>query len=226
VVPPVARWDWDEKNGRNYIGVKCGGAWCEIGPPGLVRSTPKKNPFNRDLIKGYYDEQYLSDRGGRERTKVFGSILPGRDARSASGTKHGVLAWYRVADMTLTTTEPGPLPPQPTNSVLQASAVQALDAFGFYVYKFKVAPKGLPNGVRAATGYMEIMPRSTQNLLSPYAVQINKQSTKNWVAWYRNHESAVNKLPTVRWRWLSRDESAWSYCDPQGCCELMGTAER
>jgi hypothetical protein len=228
VVPPVARWDWDEKNGRNYIGVKCGAdSWCEIGPPGFARSAPKKNPLNQDLIKGYYDEQYLSDRGGKERTKVFGTIIPGTDARSAGTIKHDVRAWYRVANLTLTTTEPGPISrPVQASSPVPAVALQAMDAFEFYVYKFKVSPRALPAGIRVATGDMEIMPNSTTNLFSPYAVQINQQSSRSWVAWYRNHKSALSMLPTVRWRWMSRDETAWSYCSPQGCCELMGTAER
>jgi hypothetical protein len=30
--PPVARWDWDDDNAIQYIGIKCGYGWCEIGP--------------------------------------------------------------------------------------------------------------------------------------------------------------------------------------------------
>src|SRR5437016_4530915 len=29
--PPVARWDWDPAHHEQYIGIKCGVAWCEVG---------------------------------------------------------------------------------------------------------------------------------------------------------------------------------------------------
>src|SRR5262245_60150998 len=34
-VPAVARWDYDTVNQRQYIGIKCGGQWCEIGHSGF-----------------------------------------------------------------------------------------------------------------------------------------------------------------------------------------------
>ncbi len=39
-IPPVARWDWDKKNRQQYIGIRCGDTWCEVGAPGFAPSDP------------------------------------------------------------------------------------------------------------------------------------------------------------------------------------------
>jgi hypothetical protein len=34
-IPPVARWDYDTANHQQYIGLRCGGEWCEVGHSGF-----------------------------------------------------------------------------------------------------------------------------------------------------------------------------------------------
>jgi len=87
--PPVARWDRDPRHGLYYVGVMCGGAWCEVGatrteevhavPSMITAPSPvlvsSRNfrvgvglPLNEAQrthrrvyeIKGWYDEQYLA----------------------------------------------------------------------------------------------------------------------------------------------------------------------
>lgn len=50
---PVARWDWDPKSGKPYLGIRCGKAWCEIGQDGLKSS-------GGDYLKGRFDEQFIT----------------------------------------------------------------------------------------------------------------------------------------------------------------------
>ena len=90
--PEAARWDWDPKNERQYIGVRCGDSWCEVGAEGFQSSAPfeaspwyplKFEPINgaptlssaemlrTQRIKGWYDEQRLAI------TSVSGSQQPG-----------------------------------------------------------------------------------------------------------------------------------------------------
>jgi len=88
-IPPVARWDWDYERHQQYIGIRCGGQWCEVGAQGFVSSravssfgmTPalvrtmaeaipgiapeafpsgtKEEDLRVVSIKGWYDQQQL-----------------------------------------------------------------------------------------------------------------------------------------------------------------------
>jgi hypothetical protein len=49
---PVARWDWDAQNTRQYLGIRCGNGWCEIGATGSTSS-------GGNHLKGRYDEQHV-----------------------------------------------------------------------------------------------------------------------------------------------------------------------
>jgi hypothetical protein len=69
-VPAVARWDWDAENRVQYIGIRCGDRWCEIGPRGFQPAPALAVPAGvngRDrrvyLIKGWYDRQLLARPG-------------------------------------------------------------------------------------------------------------------------------------------------------------------
>jgi len=91
--PAAARWDWDSVNGKQYIGIRCGSAWCEIGAPGFSPSPaydgdlafdpiPGVTPTRRanirvERIKGWYDEQQLADTGEPARPgPVHGLLFP------------------------------------------------------------------------------------------------------------------------------------------------------
>lgn len=94
--PPVARWDWDSVNRKQYIGIRCGAAWCEVGAPGFQPSPPYDGPtlvFDRtpagalparmrdrvQLIKGWYDVQQLAaanDGSSQHPSSVRGTLIP------------------------------------------------------------------------------------------------------------------------------------------------------
>ena len=91
--PPVARWDWDSVNGKQYIGIRCGSAWCEVGAPKFMSSpvldenlsfepipgvgSPTRASIRVQRIKGWYDEQWLADTLQPQRPgPVHGLIIP------------------------------------------------------------------------------------------------------------------------------------------------------
>jgi hypothetical protein len=88
-IPPVARWDWDFERHQQYIGIRCGGQWCEIGResfvsslgagsfgmtpaamsamaepiPGIAPEDSPRGTKEEDIrvvsVKGWYDQQQL-----------------------------------------------------------------------------------------------------------------------------------------------------------------------
>lgn len=102
--PPVARWEWDATNTLQYIGVKCGAAWCQIhkkGGPFVAAALYSRQaqvakadgaPFakqeyimNRRVVEipGWYDQQLLmvpnrkSDTGDtRFVSRLMGTLIP------------------------------------------------------------------------------------------------------------------------------------------------------
>ena len=126
--PAVARWDRDTtRNGHQYIGIKCGAAWCEIGEPAFTPSAPCAGRLTFDpvpgvpvtssmklrvtAIKGWYDDQWLAtvDQTGVTRPgSVHGCVFPNPALDSLSrlppsptvpapGLKHYARTWVHVA---------------------------------------------------------------------------------------------------------------------------------
>src|SRR6185295_11680520 len=74
-IPAVARWEWDAARKVQYIGLRCGIDWCNIGPAspgGAALFTPADPyiappttgaPMAADrvrAVKGWYDQQRLA----------------------------------------------------------------------------------------------------------------------------------------------------------------------
>ena len=133
--PPVARWDWDNAHGIQYIGVRCGNAWCEIGPgsavnpavPAFTPSPPyKQAPVSNTggesgvnvgsqedrlrAIKGWYDQQYLAIQSGNVATPTHlrGTVFP--DTSLGKLTKQEFIEnkWRAVSHIALEKQLPGP----------------------------------------------------------------------------------------------------------------------
>ena len=69
--PQTARWGWDENLGVHYIGLRCGRAWCAIGPDGF---RPREQSLGRggvSEVPGWYDDQRLAIPG------PDGTLIPG-----------------------------------------------------------------------------------------------------------------------------------------------------
>ena len=213
IVPPVARWDWDEKHDRNYIGVRCDSiTWCEVGPRGFERSNPIPHPtMRRDFIKGYYDQQYLANEDGDEPTKVFGTIFPGDDLKRNGQIDPGNAArTYHVAEISFR--EKRPLPSS---------------EFKRYVMRYR----------REDVGWFEQLThsRSTSYRVQPipdpvdeygyYRGSLNALALPDSAILYHYHPGLKDVPPTVRWRWDVKDELTWFSCPAEGCCEKVKLLE-
>lgn len=92
--PSVARWDRDPSTGTMYIGLKCGAAWCEVGPgpatsdtPAFTSSSPyittssgpgTRLPVDRiRWVKGWYDEQFLAVPVSPTDSRVVPGVIKG-----------------------------------------------------------------------------------------------------------------------------------------------------
>jgi Big-like domain-containing protein len=200
-VPPVARWDWDSTQGRNYMGIRCGRVWCEIGRPGFTPSKALQTENGQDIIKGYYDEQYLADAHG-SLSKVFGTIRPGEDGRVPRRVRRDG-HWYHAALIRI--------------DMPRRDYTLDRTAFEFYVKQFQLKPNNdAPR--RTAVGDLEIM-GDPESASDDYELRINHRSGPNWKMTFHSHPGSENLTGTVRWRWQERDEGAWTYCEPAGCCE-------
>ena len=133
-VPPVARWDYDTVNQRQYIGIKCGGEWCEIGHAGFETSAGHRPSILRDepsgvvgpapasstekdrvvLVKGWYDEQYLAEgtTGDLRPMHVRGTAFPHPMLDRLKNVSDFSVKWILSAYLLLDS-DPGPYKSKP-----------------------------------------------------------------------------------------------------------------
>lgn len=209
--PPVARWDWDTQILKQYIGVACGAAWCEIFADSLQSSAalPVLASDNRDirrvrLIKGYYDQQLLAKFETPDHpapSRIMGTIVP--DVRAAAQ----VMADFdkgpvHVADIGL---ESALGPTDPVLNVYQQkfNFVQTSITTPAKMYiRSKPSPGNWEAGI--------VQPgSSTPTLRAVKRRPVDPQ-----------FRSKGYQVPGVaRWRWMRSDEGSWTRCD-WGCCEL------
>ena len=80
--PRTARWEWDLDAGRQFIGVKCGDAWCAVMPRGS--GQPRTRPLDggmlepREKVPGWSDAQHLAvydSAAGRARPGPWASVV-------------------------------------------------------------------------------------------------------------------------------------------------------
>jgi len=241
--PPVARWDWDPVNNLQYIGIKCGAAWCEIGSreahPFTVSAShvPAGGSAPRVLaVKGWYDEQFLAIKNDARQwipSGLKGMVIP--DPNLASKHEADFAAgWVPVAYVGLDTMS------------------GATAAAKYYKQKFNFDPVhaqlplsrmntlSLCYGTRSHCG----VPIPTNPAIGcgpdqklPFIwfirrVWVKLESASRDRVLYRcvtrrDNLAAVTALgistpATTRWRWLALDETTWAYCDVAGCCETNG----
>jgi hypothetical protein len=200
IAPPVARWDWDSRNAVNYVGVMCSDAtWCEIGPKGFTTSVAMKTAAGNPIFKGYYDEQYLANRSGSSPTTVWGTLIPGADAHDVSQTAaHDPAVWYQMALMTL-----------------RETGGAASSGYNHYKNVFHAALAGSSPLVASSDVSLNPVSHAPTDGYNGrmHGVGLGVGSIK--FTW---HPSSAG-VPTVRWRWKSKDEGTWEFCDPEGCCE-------
>lgn len=221
--PAVARWDWDAGDPANpasahqYIGIKCGTSWCDVGAdhplptpkaagrPGFdpMPNRPQPPQLKRDRvsgIKGWYDEQYLAN--------IDGAGRPHRGPFLAQVYPHP------QNDEVNTTAAFG--------AVWRPSAYVMLPA-GSHYDKLHLGPgqntiylcqgtgcTGVPPAVKCAT---------SEDGLVWYARITPSQGPVAHTCVTRRAHDNVEMPATARWRWVSKDEKIWIRC-ASGCCTV------
>lgn len=219
-IPAVARWDWDPKSRRQYIGIRCDMQWCEVGASGFSPSEGHKHPFSEKKekrtfwIKGWYDEQRLAVRvgNGLRPLQSVGTIVPDSALDDYSNTSFPKSRWVAAARVAVRPYHPtyqaklgiGPVPdsdiPNKMNRLELCNA-----AWG---------------DCAAAAG--DSPPQPTKNCTGAtidwWARMITPTGTTKYFCVIRTaHTHAL--VGTARWRWLLQDETIWVRC-AEGCCQV------
>jgi hypothetical protein len=96
--PGVARWDYDNSNQNQIIGVKCGNGWCEVGK-GVTYGNSHTGGTKR-LVKGWFDEQRLAIRPAAGPLKPWqqsvASVFPSDDLESYGTPQDFRYKWVPV----------------------------------------------------------------------------------------------------------------------------------
>ncbi len=226
-VAPVARWDYDSVNARQYIGIRCGAQWCEIGDKRLASSPTypldpgSSNARVREIsarllalggsgpdaarlrqrviaIKGWYDEQRLSVAGGAGLTlSPAFGTIIPDPGLGAAGEDDYGGRWVSSASVFVTAPYKGKLEFQ-----------QGMTAVAFC--------RGPACGVTAPLGCPST---------------VDPASDSQWWARFQNPDGtttdrcvtrmthSVIPADAARWRWSERDEQLWVRCTV-GCCTV------
>ena len=233
--PAVARWDWDQSTNQQYIGIKCGQAWCEIGNSVFVRQPaylPAPTVYTSTeqvlRIKGWYDDQRLA-----EPDKV-GTLRPGK--------ARGIV----IPDPSLGTRTMAEYSSTP-RTFLPVAYIALSRKSEYYKRKLNLdmTPAGAPLGSLNRLSFCrgtraDCLPVDVAKPPPPVCDLKNANGTLADSAWwgridpanggasrytcaYRMDHTAqvgIGKLPaTARWRWLLNDETIWKEC-VTGCCQV------
>jgi len=242
--PPVARWDWDAVHLKQYIGIRCGSAWCEIGDSDLVVSTalgtapsfatvsgdpPTPNETLRvTRIKGWYDRQQLATKpwfSPLQPGAVWGTIIP----NPALGRKdHDDVSYFHP-----TTTNP---------PWVEVAVVRVPEDYSMSVAKFANGDNSVAlcygttqecqvddskvSGCKTSAIAHSSYTGSVTPATPLWWVRITAEGTSpqfRCVEWRDHSADALSlgyRIPgTARWRWLLEDETTWARCT-EGCCEM------
>jgi hypothetical protein len=248
--PAAARWDWDSVNQVQYVGVKCGAGWCEIGPNGtrlsdlppsatLSPSAALASGGKERHIKGWFDQQQLAPPVGSNPTSPlpgWGTVFPAAELGSYVKSRFEA-TWLLTALVALDSSLEGygeKLNLHPARADQEMNRVYLCKgAFA----ECLAAAATVPEIARA------LPPESAPPKCPTVAADVDGVLAEDAGVWWaaivppdgaaafrcvirRDHGGAFQKLGMafpgfVRWRWRNNDETIWIRCD-QGCCEVEG----
>jgi hypothetical protein len=226
-IPPVARWDRDLGRGDQYIGIKCGSQWCEIGRPGFASSSTaadeafatavdaamEERPGGTSMtaaqrkrvlgVKGWYDQQMLATFTNNTMgpSGIVGTIIPHPlvqgDQLTAASFEH---TWVQVAFVHVSAPYVGK----------HLELAQGLTELHFC--KGTADQCGVPVGaLTCATTPATTDPDSWWVRLTPPEGPARFRCIK------RDISTPPIPAGAARWRWLEDDETTWVRCEA-GCC--------
>lgn len=229
--PPVARWDWDARRSKQYIGIMCGAAWCEIGDGGFVPSQvfgkllpadptlvqqPTSLEINRvSKIKGWYDAQLLAVVGPNGRLRpsgVWATFVPHPALDRTDNLANFGNSWVHIGTVVLS----GDLPSYKSKLNFVFDPAQPQSAKIYFCHGAPVSP-GQSGGCEMASASL---PSCTPQPDPWWAKIVSKTGTVYRCIIRREHPTASAHIPgTVRWRWVLDDEGTWGRCTG-GCCTI------
>lgn len=238
--PPVARWDFDTASKHQFVGIRCGDAWCEVRSPGDIY-TPNP-PANKTIavgkqrltrrvleVKGWHDQQRLAvmKNGKLVVGTMVGTFIPapdlGNDHDTNPAESRFSKKWVKVATIALS------------------------ESSREYVKKLSIVKSDIANAktVISLCYSPPLVANKKQVINTNLCSGITEQSkpichSKDTGQWWQKTESPGNRtvyrcvirrahdnLPIkvpgiVRWRWMLDDDTEWIRC-LDGCCEVEST---
>lgn len=211
VYPSTGRWMWDDSARQQFIGIRCGEGWCEIGEPGFTGTAAI--PMSRD-VPGWFDEQYLAVPGPGGQTlrpsNLYGRIVPGIDNKAVEN--RSPTSWAEAGASA-----------KPMHVATMYFDGQDSAAWDLYADKLglrRSAQHG-PHGFMYRATLRRTFPipflgrtdtiREVQTPQGPW-IRVNRCNT--------SHAGSG----TVRWAWSEDDEGFWVPCE-EGCCLVHGALE-
>lgn len=234
--PPVGRWEWDQKNGRNYMSLKCGSSWCDVtsAPPEghgssadyhLITTAPKGE---RKVwsIEGWYDEQQLDipdpDRQGwLMPSDVTGTVVPNPALDTINRVEQFDGVWVPAAEIGMTgrleiyeeklNLDPGVFPGAQGRSLN-------------HLYLCRDTGDGCPGVPTGLACPQSDMGDNWYAMIEPSGPGPGNKDQARKPSYYcvtrHDHSGLDRHIPgTARWWWVSVDAKLWMKC-AEGCCTV------
>ena len=193
--PKTARWEWDLDTDKQFIGVKCGDAWCGVLAAGA--GAPRTRPLvgGRDLarekVPGWSDAQHLAvfdSVGGLARPGPWASLVSYSDIQAES---------------------------PPWAEGLMGARIRVLGAprdpgHGLFVERLYLQPEeGFARGdlILRFPGFYDEAWYQQGPMRRRQAEQMQYAPTP------------PHQVGAVRWRWQEEGETIWIFC-PSGSCHV------
>ncbi len=230
-VPEVARWDWDASRQEQYIGIRCGDQWCEIGngqfTPSISVLGAAMLPTNQMAavsassamanssgtiqeqtrvvgIKGWYDQQRLDlrDQTGKPViTNIVGTVIPHPALGRVTFT---VGVWTPVAFINVTHDYPGKVPLRQGLSTMYLCKETAGECHA-QLTAGACPPEPATPGAPPTTWWSRIVPAAG--------------AAEDHCIRRRMHGGKAIPAAAARWNWWELDAKTWVACDG-GCCTV------
>lgn len=206
-IPKTARWGWHAVENVHIMGVKCGSAWCWVGPKDLwAADTIHLVGDAHTTIPGYFDEQHLAvPGGGWIKPGPIGLLTPSQQLYYLAAAQRALPSvdlfglatsvGLRFAKIELPGVQ-GP-PPIPYDSI--------------WGIRQTPVPRPMP---------VTVTLRNQQSTFRDATGGVGRSVTVNPLA-----GGAHAAVGAVRWRWHDtvNTESIWSACGVKGtdCCDTQ-----
>lgn len=241
--PAAARWDWGtlKGHGQQYIGIRCGRSWCEVGAKSFKPSGPYTGPAapfmsvpgfalptakqpRVTMIKGWYDAQTLDviADGKQVPSPAYGVLIPNSalDILPADNVAPGLGVfdtWVHVANAWLSADYKWNL----TQGMNQIWLCRKPPASAGTC----AVPMGEPalSSIALSACWDGPDGRWWAKIVSStgkvrYQCVRRRSHLTELQAYIAANPTAVVKIPgTARWRWLLDDAGEWTKC-ATGCC--------